>query len=239
MNPERTVEYCRQVINRFPELSFDFHAHNDYGLAIANSLAAIKAGIKGIHTTVNGLGERAGNAELSATVVNIHDQLGMKTAVNEKKLYEISSLVERFSGERVPANLPIVGGNVFTQVSGVHADGDNKGNLYCNDLLPERFGRTRKYALGKTSRESQYQKNLEYLGIQLDKDSLRKVSDKITELGDKKNNITLEDLPYIVSEVLGDRIMSEKVKLDNYYIANAQGLRPMANLSILYRRGKI
>lgn len=232
LNPYRTEEYITQVVSRFPELSFDFHAHNDYGLAIANCLAAIKAGVKGIHTTVNGLGERAGNAELAATVVNIHDQLGIRTGINEKKLYEISTLVERFSGERVPSNLPVVGGNVFTQVSGVHADGDNKGNLYCNDLLPERFGRTRKYALGKTSGKASIKKNLEYLGIQLDKESLEKVSEKITELGDKKNNITMEDLPYIVSEVLGDRILEEKVKLDNYYIANAHGLRPIANLSI-------
>jgi len=232
LNPDRTAEYCSQVVSRFPELSFDFHAHNDYGLAIANCLAAIKAGVKGIHTTVNGLGERAGNAELSAIVVNIHDQIGFKTGVNEEKLYEISRLVARFSGERVPANLPIVGGNVFTQVSGVHADGDKKGNLYFNDLLPERFGRTRQYALGKTSGKASIKKNLEHLGIQLDKESLEKISEKITELGDKKNNITLEDLPYIVSEVLGDRILEEKVKLDNYYIANAHGLRPMANLSI-------
>lgn len=232
LNPYRTEEYITQVVSRFPELSFDFHAHNDYGLAIANCLAAIKAGVKGIHTTVNGLGERAGNVELAATVVNIHDQLGIRTGINEKKLYEISTLVERFSGERVPSNLPVVGGNVFTQVSGVHADGDNKGNLYCNDLLPERFGRTRKYALGKTSGKASIKKNLEYLGIQLDKESLEKVSEKITELGDKKNNITMEDLPYIVSEVLGDRILEEKVKLDNYYIANAHGLRPIANLSI-------
>ena len=125
-------------------------------------------------------------------------------------MYEISTLVERFSGERVPSNLPVVGGNVFTQVSGVHADGDNKGNLYCNDLLPERFGRTRKYALGKTSGKASIKKNLEYLGIQLDKESLEKVSEKITELGDKKNNITMEDLPYIVSEVLGDRSWKRK-----------------------------
>lgn len=172
--PDKAEEYCYKIMEKFPEYKFDFHAHNDYGLAIANTLAAVKAGISGVHTTVNGLGERAGNAPLAPTVVGIHDHLGYETSVNEAKLCEISDLVERFSGERIASNSPIVGANVFTQVSGVHADGDKKGNLYYNDLLPERFGRVRSYALGKTSGKASIQKNLDQLGIHLDKESLKK-----------------------------------------------------------------
>lgn len=233
LNAKKTEEYCHIIIQKFPEYKFDFHAHNDYGLAVSNTLAAVKAGISGIHTTVNGLGERAGNAPLAPVIVGIHDHLDHKTSVNEAKLCEISDLVERFSGERIATNSPIVGANVFTQVSGVHADGDNKGNLYFNDLLPERFGRVRTYALGKTSGKASIKKNLDHLGIHLDKDSLKKVTERIIELGDKKENITPEDLPYIVSEVMGNRLISENVKLKNYYICYAKGLKPVASISIL------
>jgi len=232
LNPDQTENFSRQMVEKFPDLTFDYHAHNDYGLAVANTIAAIKAGVSGIHTTVNGLGERAGNAALANTIVAINDHLQVKTSVDERLLYEISDIVERFSGERIAANTPIVGANVFTQVCGVHADGDNKGNLYYNDLLPERFGRSRKYALGKTSGKASIRKNLDLLGIELDKESLNKVTQKVIELGDKKNNITIEDLPYIVSDVLEDNFISEIVKLDNYYICYANGLKPVATLSI-------
>ncbi|MFP4017105.1 MAG: alpha-isopropylmalate synthase regulatory domain-containing protein [Halanaerobiales bacterium] len=232
LNPDETEIFCSEMLNRFPNITFDYHAHNDYGLAVANTIAAVKAGVSGIHTTVNGLGERAGNGALANTIVAIHDHLNIQTSVDEKLLYEISALVERFSGERIAANAPIVGANVFTQVCGVHADGDSKGNLYYNDLLPERFGRSRKYALGKTSGKASIKNNLDLLGIELDKESLHKVTQKVIELGDKKNNITLEDLPYIVSDVLEDTLVSENVKLDNYYICYANGLKPVATLSI-------
>lgn len=87
-------------------------------------------------------------------------------------------------------------------MAGVHADGDNKSNLYCNDLLPERFGRKREYALGKNSGKANIRKNLEDLGLQLDEDAMRKVTERIIELGDKKELVTQEGLPYIVSDVL-------------------------------------
>ena len=90
----------------------------------------------------------------------------------------------------------------FTQVAGVNADGDNKNNLYCNDLLPERFGRKREYALGKTSGKANIRKNHEDLGLELDEDAMRKVTERIIELGDKKELVTQEDLPYIVSDDL-------------------------------------
>ncbi|MEJ6949919.1 alpha-isopropylmalate synthase regulatory domain-containing protein [Natronospora cellulosivora (SeqCode)] len=232
LSPVETERFCKEMVNKFPGLKFDFHAHNDYGLAAANSLAAINAGVNGLHTTVNGLGERTGNTDLAEIVVCINDHLKGKTSVEESKLYEISDLVERFSGERIAANAPIVGDNVFTQVCGVHADGDNKGDLYHNKLLPERFGRIRKYALGKTSGKASIKNNLDLLGIELDKDSLRKVTERVIELGDKKKNITIEDLPYIVSDVLEDNLIEENVKLNNYYISYAHGLKPVATLSI-------
>jgi D-citramalate synthase len=151
LNPDQTFDFCKKTIDRFPNLHFDFHPHNDYDLAIANIYASVKAGIHGIHTTVNGLGERAGNAPLSSVIGVLRDQLGAETALNEFEITNVSKIVETFSGIRIPVNKPVIGENVFTQTSGIHADGDSKDNLYYNNLLPERFGRKRKYALGKPS----------------------------------------------------------------------------------------
>ncbi|MCD6596075.1 MAG: 2-isopropylmalate synthase, partial [Bacteroidales bacterium] len=194
LNPDQTFLFCKKMIDRYPDLWFDFHAHNDYDLAIANVYASLKAGVNGIHGTVNGLGERAGNAPLSSIVSLINDQLDMKTGINESKINQVSTIVETFSGIRIPVNKPVIGENVFTQTSGIHADGDNKDNLYFNRLLPERFGRKRIYALGKLSGKANIQKNLEELGIHLSPQSLKKVTKQVIELGDKKESVTMEDL---------------------------------------------
>jgi len=232
LNPTETFEFCASMISKFPELKFDFHAHNDYDLAIANVDAAIRAGITTVHTTVNGLGERAGNAPLSSVIALLNDQLKLPNSVNERKLGLASRIVENFSGIRISGNKPIIGENVFTQCSGIHADGDNKDQLYYNDLLPERFGRIRKYALGKTSGKANIAKNLEDMGIRLDPEDLKRVTDKVIELADKKESVTSDDLPYILSDVLKNETVVEKIRLSNYAISHALGLRPMATVSI-------
>ena len=233
LNPSQTALYCRQMIERYPELLFDFHPHNDYDLAVANVFAAVQSGIQCVHVTINGLGERAGNAPLSSVVAVLHDQLGLSTNINEKEINRISKIVETYSAIRVPANKPIVGESVFTQVAGVHADGDLKNNLYCNSLLPERFGREREYALGKTSGKANIRQNLRALGIELDDESMKKITERIIQLGDQKQQVTTYDLPYIVSDILKSENIVEKVKVLNYSLSVAQGLKPVANVSVL------
>lgn len=232
LNPDETFVFVKQVVDKFPGKRFDFHAHNDYDLSVANCFAGVKAGASALHVTVNGLGERAGNAPLSSVVALLKDHLSVDFSVDESTLYNASKLVEVFSGIGVPNNKPVIGEHVFTQTCGVHADGDNKGNLYHNDLLPERFGRTRKYALGKTSGNASIKKNLEELGIELDPESLRKVTQRVVELGDKKENISTEDLPYIISDVLGRELLPEKIKIRNYYSSHVYNLKPISTLSI-------
>lgn len=232
LNYEQSYMLCKELVDNYPMLHFDFHSHNDYDLATANTYAAIKAGISGIHTTVNGLGERAGNVALSSIVGILHDHLGIKTKLNESKICMISKLVETISGIRIPDNKPLIGASVFTQTCGVHADGDSKAQLYYNKLMPERFGRVRKYALGKTSGKANILKNLEDIGLNLDNDSLKKVTDKVIELGDKKENVTVDDLPYIISDVLENTMVNEPVKILNYSLAIASGIRPVANIIV-------
>lgn len=233
LNPGNTYEYCKDMVTRYPDLKFDFHAHNDYDLAVANVYSAVRAGIEGLHTTLNGLGERAGNAPLSSVLAVLKDQLRVGTTLKEERINYASRLVETFSGVHIPPNKPIIGEHVFTQCAGVHADGDSKNNLYCNDLLPERFGRVREYALGKTSGKANIRKNLESLGIDIDENSMRKVTERIIELGDKKEMVTTEDLPYIISDVLHhDTMADQRIRILNYSLSLAQGLKPVATLKI-------
>ncbi|CAM3572994.1 alpha-isopropylmalate synthase regulatory domain-containing protein [Flavobacterium chungbukense] len=231
--PSLTFEFISKIKTKYPQIHFDFHAHNDYDLSVANVMEAIKAGINGLHVTVNGMGERAGNAPLESTVAVINDYLPeVKINIKETSLYSVSKLVETFTGYRIPANKPIVGDNVFTQTAGIHADGDNKNNLYFNDLLPERFGRKRKYALGKTSGKANIEKNLQELGLQLNQEDLKLVTQRIIELGDKKETVTKEDLPYIISDVLDSHTYEEKITIQSYMLVHSKGMRPSTTLSL-------
>jgi len=232
MNPLQVVEYFRKMKKRYPDTHFDFHAHNDYDLAVSNSLAAALSGAQGLHVTVNGLGERCGNAPLSSVQVILKDQFNAHTSINENKLNDISRLVESYSGIAIAPNQPIIGDNVFTQVAGVHADGDNKGGLYHNALVPERFGRKREYAMGKTSGKANIARNLKELGLELTPEQTRRVTRRITELGDRKEVVTQDDLPFIVSDVLKHDVAEEKVKLVSYQVSLAYGLKPLANVKV-------
>ena len=209
LNPLQTLKYCRAMRRRYPNLRFDFHAHNDYDLATANTFAA-----------------------LTSVLAVLHDQVKATTGVTENMLNKVSRIVESYSGVRVAANKPIIGESVFTQCAGVHADGDNKNNLYYNDLLPERFGRKREYALGKTSGRANIRKNLESLGIELDEESIQRVTQRVVELSDKKEMVTPEDLPYIISDVLKHQTIAQHVKVVNYTLNLSQGLKPVAIIAI-------
>ncbi len=233
LTPAETFEFLSAIKAKYPTTHFDFHAHNDYDLGTANVLEAVKTGIDGLHLTVNGMGERAGNAALASVIAVIKDfAKDVDMRIKESSIYKVSKLVETFSGVRIPSNKPIVGENVFTQTAGIHADGDNKNNLYFNDLLPERFGRKREYALGKTSGKANIEKNLQELGLKLNDADLKKVTQRVIELGDKKETVTKEDLPYIISDVLDSNLYEEKVTVESYVLTNSMGLRPSATIAV-------
>lgn len=232
LNPHSTWRCCRRMISRYPELHFDFHAHNDYDLGVANTMVAVEVGVKGVHLTINGLGERAGNASLASAIAVFHDHLKLKTSINEEKINTVSRVVETYSGLSIAANQPIVGTNVFTQTAGIHADGDSKNNLYFNELFPERFDRVREYALGKLSGKSNILKNIEALGIDLSHDEMMQVTSKVIELGDKKEIITQVDLPFIITDVLKNRHKEQAIKIVSYAFTLSKGLRPACTIGI-------
>lgn len=232
LNPINCGEYFHEMVTRYPGKRFDFHAHNDYDLAVGNTLAAVMNGASGVHVTVNGLGERCGNAPLASVQAMLKDQAGIVTHIDESQLNAVSRLVESYSSIAVAPNTPIVGDNVFTQVAGVHADGDKKDHLYSNDLLPERFGRKREYALGKNSGKANIIQNLKELGLELTPEQTKKVTKRITELGDRKEVVTQDDLPYIVSDVLHHETIEDCVKLVSYMVSTSYGLKPLASIKV-------
>jgi len=235
LNPHTTWRACRRMTKRYPDLHFDFHAHNDYDLAVANVMVAVEVGVQGVHVTMNGLGERAGNANLSSVIAVLHDQLNIKTSIKEDKINRVSRVIETYSGVNIAANQPIIGENVFTQCAGIHADGDNKNNLYFNDLYPERFGRVREYALGKLSGKANIKKNIEALGIELDEADMAKVTNRVIELGDKKEIITQEDLPYIITDVLNGNGREKHIRIISFALMLAKGVRPTATVKVEIR----
>jgi (R)-citramalate synthase len=233
LSPDEVRHLISVMVVTWPKMNFEFHGHNDYGLATANAVAAIQGGARGLHVSVNGLGERAGNTSLAEIVATISDHTDFETGVNESRLATVSSLVETFSGKNVAANSPILGNDVFTQTAGVHADGDAKGNLYATRLAPQRFGRERRYALGKLSGKASLDHNLAGLGITLTEINRQKVLDRIIELGDKKHTVVPEDLLMIIADVL--KTPEEHVlRIESYSINVSSDGPPAASVALSF-----
>lgn len=201
LSPEQTYDYVSMCIKEFPKIDFEFHGHNDYGLATANTMQAVRAGVTGIHATINGLGERAGNTSLAEIIVALKDFKIATTRINEFSLLKLSELCVSYSQKEIPHNAPIVGKNSFTHISGIHVDGQTKQNLYEGLLKPSRFGREWSYPLGKLSGK----KALQYKLKSLDSEDLsiaeqQKILDRIALLGKKKIAITDDILDEIIKE---------------------------------------
>jgi (R)-citramalate synthase len=201
LTPEEAEAYLRLMTRCFT-VPFDFHGHNDYGLAVSNSLVALRAGAGRVHVTMNGLGERAGNTNLATLVVVARDLYDITCNVDERALGTLSDLVARISGVELAANAPVVGRLSAIQGCGVHADGDMKGHLYQNKLHPERFGRSRSYDLGKTAGLASIAQNCQELGIEISMKQQLALLTKVKELGDQKVAVTQADIIPLLNALL-------------------------------------
>ena len=234
-SPADVTRYVSLMTSTWPDLCFEFHAHNDYGLATGNCLAAVRAGARGVHTSVNGMGERTGNTRLAEIVAAIHDHTEFRTRVVESRLAAVSRLVETFSGKDIAANTPLVGRDVFTQTAGIHADGDAKGDLYASRLAPARFGQRRRYALGKLSGKASLDHNLKTLGIDLPAPDRELVLQRVIELGDRKHVVGAADLPYIIADVLKTP-SEQRVQVEAYEVTVATADPPRASVTLAFRK---
>ncbi|MFA5925949.1 MAG: alpha-isopropylmalate synthase regulatory domain-containing protein [Parcubacteria group bacterium] len=204
LNPWKTENMVLRMMKWQLHFHYDFHGHNDYGLAVANSLAAVKAGAKGIHATVNGLGERTGNAPLDEITLGIRDQLSdYRTDIRITHLRGLGRNVALMSGRRMPPNKPMTGSECFSNTAGVHADGNRKKSLYAHRWLrPEDFGSRIRHSMGKLSGKSNILFNLERLEWKLSDEQVNAVLLRTVRLSDEGKAITLGDLPFVVASVL-------------------------------------
>ena len=195
-----------EELKRSVSLPLDVHCHNDYGLAVANSIAAVEAGATQVQVTINGLGERAGNADLAETVMILHTIQGARTNIKTEYLFETSRMVEQYSGVRVSQLMPVVGENAFAHESGIHTH----GVLVCTDtfepgvMTPEMVGQKRRIVLGKHAGKHAVKQAIELAGFVTNEEQLVEVLGRIKELGDKGKPVTDADLYAITESILGE-----------------------------------
>lgn len=201
----KTGEYLRKLKKDFPDVLFDYHAHNDYNMAVANTLEALRAGVSGIHVTVNGLGERAGNCSLFTIAAAAKDLLGIDLGLKENKFIEVSKSVEMASKVRLSPHTPIVGSNFNRQTAGVHAHGNKKNGVYKTKLTGERFGKEKdyEYSLGKHAGRSSVEVNLNDMGLTYDRELLDLLTQKVREIGERKETVTQDDLYFLYIDEVG------------------------------------
>jgi D-citramalate synthase len=227
--PERTKEIIQVLCAVGTPVSI--HCHNDFGLATANTIAAVEAGAECVHVTVNGLGERAGNASLEEVVTALELLYGMQTKIVKKKLYETSRLVRNLTKMPLAPNKPLMGDNAFTHESGMHVHGTMADTSLYEPIKPAIIGRTRRFALGKHTGKASVKRVLEEMGITADDEQMQKMLTKVKELGDKGKMVTDSDFQAIVDDVLSIE-REEKIKLIDLSLVSGRNVYPTASLRL-------
>jgi isopropylmalate/citramalate/homocitrate synthase-like protein len=209
------------------------HCHNDFGLAVANTLSAIRAGATIPHTTINGLGERAGNADMEQVVMALEYLENMETDIKLDKIYTTSKLVERLSGVRLMPNFPIVGDNAFAHESGIHVHGILKKASTYEAFPPETVGARRRLVLGKHVGAHGVAAKLKELGIEASEEQAREITKKVKDLGDKNKKVTEEDLMALAQDVVGKLPEKERlVELKSLEILDKLDEKPRAKVRL-------
>ena len=226
--PERaTAEFAD--LSRIAPISV--HCHDDFGLATANSVAALGAGATQVHVTVNGLGERAGNASLEELVMTLESLYNYKTRLKTTELYLVSRLVSRLTGVPVAQNKPIVGENAFTHESGIHTHGLLADTRTYEPITPEMVGRERRIVLGKHAGRASVQLALKELGLDASDEQLGDILKRIKELGDKGKRVTDADLQAIADAVL-EINREARIKLQELTVVSGNVVTPTSSIKL-------
>ncbi|MEM1981535.1 MAG: 2-isopropylmalate synthase [Candidatus Hadarchaeales archaeon] len=231
MTPEKIQELFSDLTSSF-SLPISVHCHDDFGLATANTIGAVRGGAKEVHVTVNGLGERAGNASLEEVVTSLHYFYGFKTGIKLRKLYQTSELVERLTGIPVPPNKAIVGDNAFSHESGIHTHGVLRFPGTYEPLSPELVGQKRRFVLGKHVGMAFIRNELKKLGIKASEEQIKEIFSQVKALGDKGKMVTDAEWRAIVDSVLG-RSFEEMVKLQELTVVSGNKITPTASVRLL------
>ncbi len=230
MIPKTTIKLIEEL-KTVVTVPISTHCHDDFGMAVANSLAAVEAGASQVHVAVNGLGERAGNASLEEVVMALHMLYKYKTGVNTRLLYSTSRMVASLTGITVQANKAIVGENAFAHESGIHTRGVTEKPLTFEPIKPELVGRKRKLVAGKLAGTRGIKAELEEIGIHPSDEQLKEIVQRVKDLGDKGKMVTDADLLALTSAVMGEVIGEEKI-VDLCDLAVITGLKVIPTASV-------
>ncbi|KUO42596.1 MAG: 2-isopropylmalate synthase [Candidatus Hadarchaeum yellowstonense] len=232
----RGMYYLISQLKPHIKVPISVHCHDDLGLAVANSLAAVEAGAEQVQVAVNGLGERAGNASLEEVVMALKTLYGIKLRIKTRLLTETSDLVERLTGMAVPPNKAIVGDNAFAHVSGIHAHGVIEFPGTYEPFSPELVGHHRRLALGKLTGRHSVEKQLRSIGVKANKRQLAEITRQVKALGDKGKQVTEVDLRAIAENVIGALPKEEKVvELKEVTVTTGSTITPTASVRLSIR----
>ena len=236
--PQEFARFIKGIIAGVPSMHkavLSVHCHNDLGLAVANSIAAVEAGARQVEVTVNGIGERAGNAALEEFVMALSvrkDLLPYETGVNTRQIWNTSRLVANTIAAQIPRNKPIVGENAFSHESGIHQDGVLKKRETYEIMTPEAVGRDASHlVLGRHSGVHGFKNRLSELGLNVDGEGLHRAYDRFLAVADRKKEVYDDDLYVIVSDELGHGV--ETFTLDYFNIQSGNLAVPTATVRIL------
>jgi D-citramalate synthase len=229
LTPEKAYDFYGHLSKLGVPLSA--HCHNDFGLAVANSLAGLRAGASQVHCTINGIGERAGNASLEEIVVSLYSLYDVKTNIKIEMLYEMSKMVARMTGVYLQPNKAIVGENAFAHESGIHADGVLKKAETYEPITPELVGHRRKFVMGKHIGSSALKQRLEEMDLPVTPEKFNQIFNRVKSLGDMGKCVTDVDLQAIAEDVMG--IVAEKVvELEELTIVSGNKITPTASIRL-------
>jgi 2-isopropylmalate synthase len=219
------------------DVPVDVHCHNDFGLAVPNTLAAVEAGAREVQVAINGLGERAGNANLEEVVMGLVSIYGVKTNINTQYLVETSRLVEKMTGIKIPPNYPIVGENAFAHESGIHTHGviSDSRTFEPGFMTPEMVGHRRRIVSGKHAGVHGINAMLDELGFKVSDPQLKEITNRVKDLGDKGKKVTDADLHAIATTVMGEVSKEEKaVELEEYVVVTGNKIHPTASVRLRF-----
>lgn len=230
LTPERSREFYGELSSSF-KVPVSVHCHNDFGMAVANSIAGLQAGARQVHATVNGVGERAGNASLEEIVMVLTSLYGVKTSIETKLLYSTSRLASRLMGLPLQPNKAIVGDNAFTHLSGIHAHGVASNPVTYEPIPPELVGARRRFAAGKLSGMHGIRTFLEELELRPTEEQSREIFQRVKALGDRGKVLTDVDLYSIAETVMGLPPV-RPVKLEELTVMTGNRITPTATVRI-------
>lgn len=229
LTPERSYKFYKELSTL--DMPLSVHCHNDFGLAVANTIQALRAGATQAHTTINGIGERAGNASCEELIMAIESLYNIKTNITTELFYETSQLVERITGVTLQSNKAIVGSNAFAHESGIHSDGVLKKSETYEPIKPEQVGHRRKFVLGKHVGKHVIKEKIKETNIQVTDDELNAIFERVKALSDMGKTVTDVDLQAITDDILHID-PEDSLILQEYTTVSGNRVTPTASVKV-------